>query len=120
VLDENPSATAFVPVQAGQTRIVIAAQDFSRPPGMPGRAADADEVEVAGRRPTLNDVVEGITVVAQEISRGLRATDADRVTVEFGCDFGWETGSVVAVFGKATGTSAVKVGLEWNRRPPQG
>ncbi|WP_162907918.1 CU044_2847 family protein [Allorhizocola rhizosphaerae] len=114
MLDEDPSATAFVPIQAGQTRIVIAAAR------MPGRAGDADEAEVAGRRPSLNDVVAGITVVAQEISHALRATQADRVTVEFGCDFGWETGSVVAVFGKATAQSAIKVGLEWNSRPPQG
>lgn len=109
----DPSSTRYIPVQAGQARIIVAAQR------MPGTAADADEVEVAGRRPSLGDVVAGITVVAQEISRGLRATQADRVTVEFGCDFGWETGSVVAVFGKATAQSAIKVGLEWNSRPPQ-
>jgi hypothetical protein len=33
---------------------------------------------------------------------------------EFGCEFAVESGTLVAVVGKASGRSAFKVGLEWS------
>jgi hypothetical protein len=78
------------------------------------RARHSGEGEIAGRSPSLDQVVGGLTAFAQDIAARLRDTHASKVTVEFGCEFAVESGTFVAVIGKASAKSAFKVGLEWS------
>jgi len=72
------------------------------------------EVEIAGYRQTADEVLEGVASFAQEMVDKLRDVDVSKVTVQFGCEFGVESGSLVAVIGKASARSAVTIGLEWS------
>lgn len=71
------------------------------------------ESEIAWRQPSLEQALDSLMGVAGAISARLRDADATRVSVEFGCEFAIESGTFVAVIGKASATSAFKVCLEW-------
>ena len=64
----------------------------------------------------LDDVLGGMMGVARAVGERLKESDASKVNVEFGCEFAIESGSVVAVIGKASGKSTFKVALEWTRQ----
>ncbi|MCI3928526.1 CU044_2847 family protein [Streptomyces sp. AN091965] len=77
-----------------------------------------EEREVSGRaRRSLDEALEGLTSTARAVVARLRQIDATRVRVQFGCEFAVESGSVVAVVGKARTSSAFVVELEWERPP---
>jgi hypothetical protein len=77
-----------------------------------------DESEIAARRPSLDGVLNGLTALARRMGSQLSDTGASTVSVEFGCEFAVESGTLVAVVGKASAKSAFKVGLEWTRPTP--
>lgn len=79
-----------------------------------------DEQDISGRaRRRLDEALEGLTNTARAVVTRLRETDASRVKIQFGCEFALESGSVVAVVGKARTSSAFTVELEWERSPEQ-
>ncbi|MEV6527552.1 CU044_2847 family protein [Longispora sp. NPDC051575] len=99
----------LVPVSLGGRKVYLAVQQIGGPVD-PG-----DEREIAARGPALVDVVAGLTDFVEQFSGRLQRTDASRVTLEFGCEFAVESGSFVAVIGKASARSTFKVGLEWTK-----
>jgi len=66
------------------------------------------ETEVSFRRPTLDQALDGLMSVVGALGSRLGKTDAQVITVEFGCEFAVESGSFVAIIGKATGQSSFK------------
>jgi hypothetical protein len=81
------------------------------------RPADAgtDEGDIAAWQPDFEQALDGLMGVVRAVGRRLRDTDAEVVTVEFGCEFAVESGSFIAVIGKASGQSSVKVQLQWQK-----
>lgn len=76
------------------------------------------EQEISGRiRRRLDGALEGLTSTARAVVTQLRQSEATRVRVQFGCEFALESGSVVAVVGKAQTSSAFTVELEWEQPP---
>jgi Trypsin-co-occurring domain 1 len=73
------------------------------------------EADIAFRRPTLEQALDGLMGAVGAIGSRLSGTGAQVVTVEFGCEFGLELGSFVAIIGKATSSSSFKVSLEWHK-----
>ncbi|MET8262086.1 CU044_2847 family protein [Micromonospora sp. NPDC005205] len=76
------------------------------------------EVEIAGQSPSLDGALDAVTELAQKISSKLQHEQMSKITVEFGFEFAVNSGSLVAVIGKASTKSAFKVTLEWSR--PEG
>jgi hypothetical protein len=103
------SVERLVPVQAGDRQVYIAVPGLA-PQGDPGQ-----ETEIAARYPSLDQALEGVRAFAQMAIDRLRDVEASKVVVEFGCEFVLETGSFVAVIGKASAKSAMRVGLEWSK-----
>lgn len=103
-------AEVLIPVAVGGQIVYVAAMD--------DRGRSGDEVEIAASRPTLDGVLAGVKAFAQEAVEKLRDADVSRVTVEFGCEFAVESGSLVAVIGKAGAKSVMKVSLEWSKPAP--
>lgn len=101
----------LVPVSVGDHRVYLAAEEFG--------ASDAggDEREIAARAPQLRDLLDGLAGFVEQFSGSLQRTDASKVTLEFGCEIAVESGSFVAIIGKVSGRSTLKVGLEWTRPP---
>lgn len=78
-------------------------------------AAGEWEQEIVSRRPSLQVLLGDLAAVAREVGSQLQNTGADRVSVEFGCEFAVESGGFVAVIGKASAKSTFTVGLEWGK-----
>ncbi|WP_329266883.1 CU044_2847 family protein [Streptomyces sp. NBC_01451] len=105
----------LVAVEAGWQRVYLSASQ--------ARSVDLEggEEEISGRRrgePKLEQLLDGLAGFAQEIAGRLRSTDASRVSVQFGCEVLVESGQFVAVIGKASATSMITVGLEWEKSAP--
>ena len=76
--------------------------------------ADGAERDIAGTPAKLEDVLRGIRIFTRQLNDVLQESGAKRATVEFGCEIGVESGgALVAVLGKATAKSSLKVALEW-------
>lgn len=73
------------------------------------------EQEIGARLPRIEGALDGLVEFAGQIVRRFEQTDAQKVTVEFGCDVVLESGTFLAVIGKASSTSSLTVGLEWVR-----
>ena len=102
---ETIDQEVLVPI-AGTDRILVSARRLD--------SATADDQEIAGWRPSFDELFDSITVLARGAVVRLQETSASKVTVELGCEFGIESGKLIAVVGKATGKSAFKIGLEWS------
>jgi hypothetical protein len=79
---------------------------------------DVEEYQIVAREPRLERVLDGLTGFARQVVTRLQATDASKVTVQFGCEIAVESGSFVAVIGKASSKSTMTVSLEWTARSP--
>jgi hypothetical protein len=105
-----------VRVGVGSASVYIEARELA------GRYASdtvgVEERDIAGARPTLDGVVSAIKEFAAELAVALEGSGASRAAVEFGCEFALETGHLVAVLGKASAKSSLKVTLEWDKTAP--
>jgi len=62
----------------------------------------------------IRDALEG---VASEVVTALARVKPQRATVEFGIDIAVESGQLTALLVKGTGTTTLKVTLEWETDP---
>ena len=74
-----------------------------------------DEVEVVARQPGIDDALRGLSVFVERMATGLASTGVTRLSVEFNCEFAVESGTLVAIVGKGSAKTGVKVGLEWEK-----
>ena len=96
----------LVPVQIqGRTVYLAVRRGQGSPPGY--------ERPISGRVPRIDDVLEGIAGFAAKVADSMQATKASKVCVEFGCEIALESGTFVAVVGKASTKSTMTVSLEW-------
>jgi len=103
----------LVPIEVGGQRIYLSVRAVQPARGEPG-----DEREIAYRKPRLEQVLDGLAVFAQEVVGRFQGTDASKVTVQFGCEVVVESGTLIAVIGKASATSTFTVALEWAKPTP--
>ncbi|WP_248963372.1 CU044_2847 family protein [Sphaerisporangium perillae] len=62
----------------------------------------------------VDDVTSALGTFAGQLQSTLAKSGATKYTVEFGCEIAVETGKVVAVIGKGSATSSLKVTMEWD------
>jgi Trypsin-co-occurring domain 1 len=108
------SPVTLVPVELSGQKVLVAAAGDGSAATLTVVAGEEQEVSGRGGRPALEQVLDGLAVFATEIAARMRSTDATRVGVEFGCDIAVESGSLVAVIGKASASSSIRVSLEWS------
>lgn len=99
--------TAVVPVTVDGQPIYLSVRRLE------SGQAGADEREIAASRPNLEEALDSLVGVARAVGTRLQQTGSQRATVEFACEFAVESGTLVAVLGKATARSTFKVALEW-------
>ena len=100
----------LVPLHLDGHTVYLAAVNRAQVPG-------GDEVEVVARQPNVDDALRGLSAFAEKVAASLDTTGVTRLSVEFNCEFAVESGTLVAIVGKASGTTGVKVGLEWEKPP---
>ncbi|MEV6371106.1 CU044_2847 family protein [Micromonospora musae] len=111
MIEEAESAgEAVVPLQLDGHVIYLASSIAS--------GISSDEVEVASRPASLDEALAGLSAFAAKIGEGLRDAGVTRLTVEFNCEFAVDSGAFMAIIGKASAKSGVKVGLEWDKSIP--
>jgi Trypsin-co-occurring domain 1 len=103
----------LVELQADGSVLYVEARELAPLPG-------DDEQELSGsvrRLPaaTVDHVVAAVGGFASQIGASLAQSGCQRYSVEFGCEIAVETGRVVAVLGKGSATSSVKITLEWDQ-----
>ncbi|MFJ9560108.1 CU044_2847 family protein [Streptomyces fuscichromogenes] len=77
----------------------------------------SSEEEVAARLPTMEEFRNSLRTVADTVTDGLNQAltrvRPKKVTVEFGCEIGVESGKLTAVLVKGSAKANVKIVLEW-------
>jgi Trypsin-co-occurring domain 1 len=102
----SPGAWAHrVPVQAGDRTVYVEVVPLD------------DEEEITARLFALEDFTGSIATVTHAVldgvSAGLRKVRPNKVTLEFGCEVGVESGKLTTVLVKGTAKANVKVTMEW-------
>jgi hypothetical protein len=100
-----------VRVDIGDAALYVEAYDL-RPESAGGFGEERD---VAAVKPDMTEVLQAIKAFSGSLTDSLRESRATRFTVEFGCEIALETGQLVAVLGKASAKSTLKVTLEWDK-----
>jgi len=103
----------LVPLDIGGQTVYLTARELDF-----GGRFPREEREISDRQPRLENVLNGLAQFAKEIVGTLQETGASKVAVEFGCEFVLESGSFIAVIGKVSSKSTLKVGLEWTKPTP--
>jgi Trypsin-co-occurring domain 1 len=81
---------------------------------MDGKQLEAsDEHQISARIPRVDDALHGVAGFAMKAVSAMQATNASKVTVQFGCEFAIESGSLVPVICKASAKSTMTISLEW-------
>ena len=111
-MDELPVITGSgpgserIPVRLGDHTVYV---EVDRLPG--------GEEEVAGRMFTLDDFTGSLRAITQTVSEaiehGLDKVRPKKITVEFGCEVGVESGHLTAVLVKGSAKANIKVVAEW-------
>jgi hypothetical protein len=103
----------LVELQADGSVLYVEARELARSPG-----DDEEELSGSVRRVSavaVDQVSAAVGGFASRIGASLAQSGCQRYSVEFGCEIAVETGQVVAVLGKGTATSSVKITLEWDQ-----
>lgn len=81
------------------------------------RLVGAGDEEVAGRLLSLDGFTDSLRAVTETVSdavaTGLSTVKPDKITVEFGCEVGVESGRLTAVLVKGSAKANIKVVAEW-------
>ncbi|MEV5892875.1 CU044_2847 family protein [Nonomuraea fuscirosea] len=108
--DDNTET--LVPVRFDGHTVYIAARDVDGESDSSG-----DEHPIASREARFERVLDSIAGFAHQVATRLGTAEASKVTVQFGCEIAVESGSFVAVIGKASSKSTMTVSLEWTTSP---
>ncbi len=73
----------------------------------------AGEEEVAFTLPSFKEVTDAIEGIAESIVTPLQKVRPQKACVEFGLEVALEAGQLTALLVKGTGTSNLKITLEW-------
>lgn len=71
------------------------------------------EEEVAFTLPSFNEVTHAIEGIAESVVSTLKKVKPKKASVEFGLEIALESGQLTALLVKGTGTSNLKITLEW-------
>ncbi|NUT21394.1 MAG: hypothetical protein HOV77_19645 [Hamadaea sp.] len=107
-LSEDPASARLVPVMAGGELVYLKVD-------LVDTTFHSGESNIAASPYGLEQIIPGLCAFAGELIRQIQEHDARKLTLEFGCNFGMESGRLVAILGKASVHSSIKVGLEWTR-----
>jgi hypothetical protein len=71
------------------------------------------EEEVAFTLPSFKEVTHAIEGIAESVVTSLQNVKPKKATVEFGLEMALESGQLTALLVKGSGTSNLKITLEW-------
>lgn len=72
------------------------------------------EEDIALKLPKFEQVTKAIEGVAESLSAAWDKAKPSKASVEFGVEFVWESGEVLAIFVDGSTTASMKITLEWS------
>ncbi|GIG91111.1 hypothetical protein Pen02_60470 [Plantactinospora endophytica] len=109
-IDQPSSASeVLVPLEIDGHTVFLSARAST------DRTQPGDEVEIAAKQPELDDALRGVVAFADKVTARLQNSDATRFSVEVACEFAMESGTFVAILGKVSAKSGLKVTIEWEK-----
>ena len=82
-------------------------------------AGEEVESDVSSNYQYLKQATDAIEGIADTLKQSLEKIQPTKATVEFGLEFGYESGQITAMIVKGGGKANLKVTLEW-QKPPAG
>lgn len=77
------------------------------------------EASVGIKSVPFDRIVGAVEGVAQSLTQVWEKAKPNRATVEFGVDFAWDTGELLAMFVDGSTTASMKITLEWGEPSSQ-
>ncbi|ONI90722.1 hypothetical protein ALI22I_11495 [Saccharothrix sp. ALI-22-I] len=81
------------------------------------RLAGAEEEEVSARALSLDGFTSSLSAITETVSNalahGFDKVKPDKITLEFGCEVGVESGKLTAILVKGSAKANIKVVAEW-------
>jgi hypothetical protein len=101
-----------------EERVILPVQN----PGMDGIRVEAvvidPEQDVAFEALHFGEFTESVARIAGSFAESLKVIRPDKSTLEFSVTAGIEAGKLIAILGKVSGSSTLKISLEWNKPTP--
>ena len=111
----NRKQDIVVPALTAEQQQVYIRANIISPSNEPDASHDIyDERELAGKPHTIREALKGVNALVEDLKSQLEGLSAQRMAVEVGLEFALESGHLVAIVGKASGKSSIKVTLEWS------
>jgi uncharacterized protein YoxC len=79
----------------------------------------AGEAPVGIKSVPFEKIVGAVEGVTQSLTKVWEKAKPSRATVEFGVDFAWDTGELLAMFVDGSTTASMKITLEWGESSAQ-
>lgn len=114
---ENPTESQIesIPVQlenGALIRVEATKVGSSTSTVIPGEEIESDVGAKIQSLKEVNDAIEGI---AESVVESLKKFSPSKSTIEFGIDFGYESGQLTALIVKGTGKANLKITMEWSK-----
>jgi hypothetical protein len=101
-------STAPVHVRIGEHTVLVVAEELgARPPG--------DEVPVGVTAPDFAGAVRAAAAAADDAATAFLQGSCSSLSVEFALEFAVESGTLLAILGKASSSSSMKVVATYSR-----
>lgn len=71
------------------------------------------EEDIVSLTTSFKEVTQAIEDIAQSLTTAWEKAKPSRASVEFGVDFAYESGKVLAMFVDGSATASMKITLEW-------
>lgn len=65
---------------------------------------------------TFESITKNIEAISDHLLMAVKAVKPNKATIEFGVEFGVESGQITSFLVKGTGNANVKITLEWEER----
>jgi uncharacterized protein YoxC len=79
----------------------------------------AGEAPVSIKSVPFEKVAKAVEGVTQSLTEVWEKTKPSKATVEFGVDFAWDTGELLAMFVDGSASASMKITLEWEKSSSQ-
>lgn len=79
----------------------------------------AGEAPVGIKSVSFEKIARAVEGVTQSLTEVWEKTRPSKASVEFGVDFAWDTGELLAMFVDGSTSASMKITLEWGETPSQ-
>ncbi|MEI6330996.1 MAG: CU044_2847 family protein [Pseudanabaena sp. ELA645] len=111
------SNTKVIPVKLDNGSIIriqaTSVEELETEQPKPGEEIESN---VSFKIPSLDDITDSITGIAEKIKKSVEIVGPTKVSVEFGIEVGWESGQFISMIAKGDGKVDFKITLEWEKK----